>query len=89
MKIDSLVEVESEQIEDGAFSEDADFENVKFDDDDDEDNENAISVEKLKRDCLGSPESELKLMDDGGKMSSYLFISFFLLNLFLFFSIIM
>ncbi|XP_018571784.1 WD repeat and HMG-box DNA-binding protein 1 [Anoplophora glabripennis] len=62
VKIDSVLEIEPVPIEDGACSEDVDFEEVMFDDD--EDNENAISVEKLKRECLGSPESEFKNLDD-------------------------
>lgn len=61
-KISNSIETDSEIVlepEDGVFSENVDLEGVKFDDDD-EDDENAISVEKLKRECLGSPELELK-----------------------------
>lgn len=64
IKADSISGIESEITGDDLLPEEADFEEVKFDDDD-EDNENAVSVEKLKRECLGSPESELKDLEDG------------------------
>lgn len=43
---------------------DVEIGDVQFVDDDD-DNENAISVEKIRRDIMGSPESELKNVDRG------------------------
>lgn len=54
----------AEQSED-AFN-DENFDKIQFDDDD-EDNENAISVERLKRQIMGSPEPELKDLA-GGEM---------------------
>ncbi|KAJ8931898.1 hypothetical protein NQ314_015167 [Rhamnusium bicolor] len=61
----SSQEVDSEPMEDGVCPEyDVDFGNVQFEDDD-EDNENAVSVEKLKKQYMGSPEPELQNLEDG------------------------
>lgn len=51
-----------------------DFSNVQFEDDDDDDNENAISVEKLKQQYMGSPEEpELQNLDKGKIVCSVLY----------------
>nr|CAI5818265.1 unnamed protein product [Callosobruchus analis] len=53
------------------LGDDNDFvEGAAMDDDDDEDNENAISVEKLKRDIMGSPEPELEALTDDASICS-------------------
>lgn len=52
-----------EGVENG-FSEDVDFGDVQFEDDD-EDNENAISVEKLKKEIMGETEPELANLNEG------------------------
>lgn len=59
------------------FENDADFGDVQFQDDDDEDNENAISVEKLKREIMGSPDSELKNLEEAGEYPQNNCIDFF------------
>lgn len=49
-----------------AFISNVDVGDVEYqDDDDDADNENAISVEKLKREVMGSPYSELQNLAAG------------------------
>ncbi|XP_060519101.1 WD repeat and HMG-box DNA-binding protein 1 [Cylas formicarius] len=48
--------------EDGFMENEVNFEDVQFEDD--EDNDNVVSVEKLKQQYLGSPESELKEFDE-------------------------
>ncbi|CAG9836570.1 unnamed protein product [Diabrotica balteata] len=47
-------------LEDDAFADDVNFDNVPFDDDDDEDNENVFSVSKLKKQFMGDDDQELK-----------------------------
>lgn len=56
-----LVENGDSEDDDVRFQDD----DVRFQDDDDEDNENAISVEKLKREIMGTPDSELKNLEAG------------------------
>lgn len=53
-----------------------DFEDVQFQDEDvdDDDNENAISVEKLKREIMGTPDSELKNLESGMYAEIYVII---------------
>lgn len=62
--ITDAVQVETNETESEAVDafRDVDFGNVQLDDDD---NENAISVEKLKRDVLGTLEPELVNLSPG------------------------
>lgn len=60
--IDPPTIVSSENVEE---KHEVDFSGFEFDDNDD-DNENAISIEQLKQDIMGKPESELDF-DKGNK----------------------
>ncbi|XP_030761821.1 WD repeat and HMG-box DNA-binding protein 1 isoform X2 [Sitophilus oryzae] len=61
-KMEMVSETNEPEIENFTENE-VDFGDVNFDDAD-EDNENAVSVEKLKQQYLGSPESELKALSE-------------------------
>lgn len=68
--ISEAIEMPSKQNEvsshvDLAENDEFEDDDVRFQDDDDEDNENAISVEKLKREIMGTPDSELKNLEAG------------------------
>ena len=65
------------------FSEDADndvdFGDIEITNDDDDDNENAVSLEKLKREVMGDEEPELNF-EKGVISFSYMCISFLVLT---------